>query len=100
MTKLIGITRPAPGDWKLTELGWIFSLGIFILGVSAALLGRWVEEGGRRRAMFTTALCWAGGLFLSALGVYVHNIWLIYFGYGFVGGLGLGIGYISPVSRP
>ncbi|MGH7061830.1 MAG: MFS transporter, partial [Stellaceae bacterium] len=53
MTKLIGISKSAPADWKLTELGWIFSLGIFFLGVSAALLGRWVEEGGPRRAMFT-----------------------------------------------
>ncbi len=98
MTKLIGISKSAPADWKLTELGWIFSLGIFFLGVSAALLGRWVEEGGPRRAMFTAALCWAGGFFLSAIGVYAHNIWLIYIGYGVLGGFGLGIGYISPVS--
>ena len=69
MTKLIGITRPAPGDWKLTELGWIFSLAIFILGTSAALLGRWVEEGGPRKAMFTAALCFGGGFLVSALGV-------------------------------
>jgi MFS family permease len=98
MTKLIGITQSAPDDWKLTDLGWIFSLAIFFLGVSAALLGRWVEEGGPRRAMFTAALCWAGGFVLSAIGVYVHNIWVIYFGYGVLGGFGLGIGYISPVS--
>ena len=98
MTKLIGIAKSAPDDWKLTELGWIFSLGIVLLGVSAALLGRWVEEGGPRRAMFTAALCWAGGFVLSAVGVYLHNIWMIYFGYGVVGGFGLGIGYISPVS--
>ncbi|HTO84699.1 MAG TPA: OFA family MFS transporter [Methylomirabilota bacterium] len=98
MTKLIGITDSAPEDWKLTELGWIFSLAIFFLGASAALLGRWVEEGGPRRAMFTAALCWSGGFVLSAIGVYVHNIWLIYIGYGVVGGFGLGIGYISPVS--
>ncbi len=52
MTKLIGITQSAPGDWKLTELGWIFSLAIFFLGASAAVLGRWVEEGGPRKAMF------------------------------------------------
>jgi MFS family permease len=68
MTKLIGITRPAPGDWKLTQLGWIFSLAIFILGTSAALLGRWVEEGGPRKAMFTAALCFGGGFLVSALG--------------------------------
>ena len=98
MTKLIGITQSAPDDWKLTDLGWIFSIAIFFLGVSAALLGRWVEEGGPRRAMFTAGLCWAGGFLLSAVGVYVHNIWLVYLGYGVLGGFGLGIGYISPVS--
>jgi MFS family permease len=98
MTKLIGITQSAPDDWKLTELGWIFSLAIFFLGLSAALLGRWVEEGGPRRAMFTAALCWAGGFFISALGVKLHTLWLIYLGYGVLGGFGLGIGYISPVS--
>jgi MFS family permease len=98
MTRLIGITQSAPDDWKLTDLGWIFSIAIFFLGASAALLGRWVEEGGPRRAMFTAGLCWAGGFFLSAFGVYVHNIWLVYLGYGVLGGFGLGIGYISPVS--
>src|SRR5215469_3743527 len=98
MTKLIGITQSAPGDWNIPELGWIFSIAIFFLGLSAALLGRWVEEGGPRRAMFTAALCWAGGFELSAIGVYIHQIWLIYFGYGVLGGFGLGIGYISPVS--
>jgi MFS family permease len=98
MTRLLGITQSTPDDWKLTELGWIFSLAIFFLGVSAALLGRWVEEGGPRKAMFTAALCWAGGFVLSAIGVYVHQLWLIYIGYGVLGGFGLGIGYISPVS--
>ena len=98
MTKLIGMTKSAPGDWKLTELGWIFSLAIFFLGVSAAVMGRWVEEGGPRRAMVTAALCWAGGFLVSALGVWAHNIWLLYLGYGVLGGCGLGIAYISPVS--
>jgi MFS family permease len=98
MTKLLGITQSTPDDWKLTDLGWIFSIAIFVLGFSAAIFGRWVEEGGPRRAMFTAALCWAVGFFISAAGVYVHNIWIIYFGYGLVGGCGLGLGYISPVS--
>jgi MFS family permease len=98
MTKLIGISQSAPDDWKLTELGWIFSLAIFFLGVSSAVFGRWVEEGGPRRAMFTAALCWAGGFFISAFGVYIHNLWVIYIGYGVIGGIALGIGYISPVS--
>src|SRR5271165_545284 len=98
MSRLIGISQSAPDDWKLTELGWIFSLAIFFLGASAALLGRWVEEGGPRRAMFTAALCWAGGFLVSALGIYLHTIWIVYLGYGVLGGIGLGIGYISPVS--
>jgi MFS family permease len=98
MSRLIGITQSAPDDWKLTDLGWIFSIAIFFLGLSAALLGRWVEEGGPRRAMFAAALCWSGGFMVSAFGIYVHNIWLVYLGYGVLGGCGLGIGYISPVS--
>jgi len=98
MTKLIGITQSAPGDWKLTQLGWIFSIAMFFLGTSAAVFGRWVEEGGPRRAMFTAGICWAAGFLVSALGVYIHTLWLVYLGYGFFGGLGLGIGYISPVS--
>ena len=98
MTKLLGITQSAPDDWKLTELGWIFSIAIFFLGVSSAVFGRWVEEGGPRRAMFTAALCWAGGFFISAFGVSIHNLWLVYLGYGVLGGIALGIGYISPVS--
>jgi MFS family permease len=98
MTKLLGITQSGPGDWKLTELGWIFSIAMVFLGGSAAVFGRWVEEGGPRKAMFTAALCWAGGFLLSAIGVYSHTLWLIYIGYGVLGGCGLGIGYISPVS--
>jgi MFS family permease len=98
MTKLIGITASAPGDWKLTDLGWIFTLAIFCLGVSAAVFGRWVEDGGPRRAMFTAALCFGGGFLIAAVGVHVHNIWIVYLGYGVLGGIALGIGYISPVS--
>jgi MFS family permease len=98
MTKLLGISKSAPDDWKLTELGWIFSIAIVFLGLSAAVFGRWVEEGGPRRAMFTSGLCWASGFLLSAVGVYSHQLWLIYLGYGVIGGIGLGLGYISPVS--
>jgi len=98
MTKLLGISQSAPGDWKLTELGWIFSLSMLFLGGSAAVFGRWVEDGGPRRAMFTAGCLWAGGFFLSAIGVYLHTLWLIYIGYGVIGGCALGIGYISPVS--
>jgi len=98
MTKLIGISHQTPADWKLTQLGWIFSLAIFFLGASSAVFGRWVEDNGPRKAMFVAALCWAGGFLISAFGVYVHTLWIIYLGYGVIGGCALGIGYISPVS--
>jgi MFS family permease len=98
LTKLIGITASTPDDWTIPQLGWIFTIAIVMLGLSAAFLGRWVEEGGPRRAMFTSACCFGGGFMIAAYGVSVHNIWLVYFGYGFVGGIGLGLGYISPVS--
>src|SRR6202453_35734 len=98
LTKLIGITKSAPDDWKLTDLGWIFSIAIFFLGFSAAVLGRWVEEGGPRRAMVAAALCFAGGFLVSAFGVSVQQLWIVYLGYGVLGGIGLGLGYISPVS--
>ena len=98
MSKLIGIAKSAPDDWKLTDLGWIFSIAIVFLGVSAAVFGRWVEEGGPRRAMFAAALCFSGGFLISAFGVSIHQLWLVYLGYGVLGGAGLGLGYISPVS--
>jgi MFS family permease len=98
MTRLLGIRHSAAADWRLTDLGWIFTLAIFFLGVSAAVFGRWVEEGGPRRAMVTAALCFGGGFLVSALGVYAHEIGIIYLGYGVLGGIGLGLGYISPVS--
>ncbi|MBU6492304.1 MAG: OFA family MFS transporter [Burkholderiales bacterium] len=98
LTKVIGITQSAPDDWKLTTLGWIFSLAIFFLGLSAAFAGRWLEKVGPRRTMMTAAFCFGGGFLVSAVGVWVHQIWLLYFGYGVLGGIGLGLGYVSPVS--
>jgi len=98
LAKLIGVTAPAPGDWSLAEIGWIFSIAILFLGLSAAVFGRWVEAAGPRKAMLVAALCFGGGFLLSALGIAQHQLWLIYLGYGALGGCGLGIGYISPVS--
>src|SRR5882757_7357106 len=69
MTKLIGISKSAPDDWKLTDLGWIFSIAIVFLGLSAAVFGRWVEEGGPRRAMFTAGVCFGGGFLIAAAGI-------------------------------
>ncbi|MBW4090987.1 MAG: OFA family MFS transporter [Proteobacteria bacterium] len=98
MTRLIGITKSAPGDWKLTELGWIFSLAIVCLGLSAAFTGTWLDRVGPRKAMLAAAACFGGGFLVSAVGVHMHALGLIYLGYGVLGGCGLGIGYISPVK--
>lgn len=98
LSRLIGISQAAPEDWKLTTLGWIFSLAIVFLGLSAAFGGKWLEKVGPRLTMFVAACCFGGGFFISALGVYLHQIVLIYLGYGVIGGIGLGLGYVSPVS--
>ncbi|MGZ4959432.1 MAG: L-lactate MFS transporter [Methylomonas sp.] len=98
LSRVIGIGSPAPDDWKLTTLGWIFSLAIVFLGLSAAFGGKWLEKVGPRLTMFVAACCFGGGFWISALGVHLHQIWLIYIGYGVVGGIGLGLGYVSPVS--
>ena len=98
MTKLIGITKSAPDDWKLTDLGWIFSIAILVLGLASFETGSWLDRVGPRKAMFTAACCFGGGFLVSAFGVWVHNLWIVYLGYGVIGGCGLGIGYISPVK--
>jgi MFS family permease len=98
LTKLIGITHQSPEDWGATEVGWTFSIAIAILGLSAALFGHWVERVGPRKAMFTAALCFGGGFIVAAVGLHFHALWMLYLGYGVLGGCGLGIGYISPVS--
>jgi MFS family permease len=85
-------------DWKVASLGWMFTLFFVVLGVSAAIWGGWLERVGPRKAGFVAALCWSGGLLLGALGVYTHQLWLLWLGSGVIGGVGLGLGYISPVS--
>jgi MFS family permease len=98
LTKIIGVTKSAPSDWSQPSLAWIFSLAIFFLGLSAAIFGRWVERVGPSKTMFTAAVCFGGGFVISAFGVWGHQLWIIYLGYGVIGGCGLGLGYISPVS--
>jgi MFS family permease len=98
LSTLVGINKAAPADWKLSTIGWIFSTAIVALGLSAFAFGRWLEEAGPRKAMFCSAVCFAGGFVVAALGVQLHQIWIIYLGYGVIGGIGLGLGYISPVS--
>jgi MFS family permease len=85
-------------NWDLKTTVWIFNIAFFMLGVSAAFFGKWVEKNGPRKTMFVSACSFAIGFMISALGVHLHNIWLFYLGYGVFGGIALGLGYISPVS--
>jgi MFS family permease len=85
-------------DWPVSLLGWTYTLFFVFLGSSAATFGHWLERAGPRKAGFVAALCWCGGLFISAIGVYLHQIWLMWLDSGVIGGIGLGLGYISPVS--
>jgi MFS family permease len=98
LSRAIGITSSAPDDWKISTLGWMFTLFFVTLGSSAALFGAWVEREGPRKAGVVSACCWSGGFFISALGIRLHAISLLWIGSGIIGGCGLGLGYISPVS--
>ena len=85
-------------DWKISMLGWMYTLFFVFLGSSAAIWGGWLEKAGPRKAGVVAACCWCGGLLISAVGVVTHQIWLLWLGSGVIGGIGLGLGYISPVS--
>jgi MFS family permease len=113
LSRAIGITQPVPCpstmsfiqqvfatscDWKISTLGWMYTLFFVFLGSSAAVFGRWLEDAGPRKAGVVAAFCWGGGFMISALGVHLHQIWLLWLGSGVIGGCGLGLGYISPVS--
>jgi len=113
LSKAIGISQPlacpkdmsfigevftTTCDWKISTLGWMFTLFFIFLGSSAAIWGGWLEHAGPRKAGIVSAFCWCGGLIISAIGVITHQIWLLWIGSGVIGGIGLGLGYISPVS--
>jgi MFS family permease len=113
LSRAVGITEPVPCpssmsfisqilatncDWKISTLGWMYTLFFVFLGSSAAVFGRWLEHAGPRKAGVVAAFCWGGGFMISALGVHLHQIWLLWLGSGVIGGCGLGLGYISPVS--
>ena len=85
-------------DWNQEQIAVVFSIAIAVLGLSAAFLGTWAERNGPRKVSFLAAICFGAGFLISAVGVHLHNLWVIYLGYGLVGGIGLGLGYIAPVS--
>ena len=85
-------------NWSQFDLGWMYTFFFVLLGVSAAIWGGWLERAGPRKAGVVSALCWCAGLLISAYGVVIHQLWLLWLGSGVIGGVGLGLGYISPVS--
>ena len=98
LTRVIGVAAPAADDWSQGNVLWVFSCAIVFLGLSAALAGKWLEEVGPRKVGFVAACCWGGGFLIGGFGIALHELWLVYFGYGVIGGCGLGLGYVSPVS--
>src|SRR4051812_14779928 len=97
-TSFIGYATTSTCDWKLNVLGWTYTLFFVFLGSAAAIWGGWLERAGPRKAGVVAAFCWCGGLVISAFGVMIHQLWLMWLGSGIIGGIGLGLGYISPVS--
>ena len=85
-------------DWKISTLGWMYTMFFVLLGTSASIWGGWLERVGPRKVGVIAAFCWGGGMLISALGVHLHQFWMMLIGSGVIGGIGLGLGYISPVS--
>jgi MFS family permease len=99
LSRSLGISKSGPGDWSVpTIVLCTYSLGLIILGLSAAAFGKWVERNGPRKTMFASSCCFCSGLVIASIGVRAHSLALLTLGYGFVGGIGLGLGYIAPVS--
>ncbi len=98
LARTLGITVPISGDWSEADVGVAYSIALALLGLSAAFFGKWVERSGPRKTMLASMLCFCSGLILTSLAVRWHQLWLLYAGYGLIGGIGLGLGYIAPVS--
>ncbi len=98
LTRVFGVVTSAADDWNLSEVVWVFTVAIVCLGLSAAFAGRWLERVGPRKVGVVSACCWGGGYVVGAVGILTHQLWLLYLGYGVIGGCGLGLGYVSPVS--
>ncbi len=98
LTSRIGVVTAAADDWSLKSVVWIFTVAIVCLGLSAALAGKWLEKVGPRMVGTVAAFCWGGGFMVGGLGILTGQLWLLYLGYGVIGGCGLGLGYVSPVS--
>ena len=98
LTRVYGVVTSAGDDWSLSEVVWVFTVAIVFLGLAAAFAGKWLESVGPRKVGVVAACCWGGGYLVGSAGIMTHQLWLLYLGYGVIGGCGLGLGYVSPVS--
>jgi MFS family permease len=98
LTRVFGVVTSAGDDWSLSEVVWVFTVAIVFLGLAAAFAGKWLESVGPRKVGVVAACCWGGGYLVGGVGIMTHQLWLLYLGYGVIGGCGLGLGYVSPVS--
>ena len=98
LIRQVGVVTSAADDWTLKSVVWIFTVSIVCLGLAAAIAGRWLEQVGPRMVGTVSACCWGGGFVVGGVGIVTHQLWLLYLGYGVLGGCGLGLGYVSPVG--
>ena len=98
LTRDLGVVASSANDWSLSSVVWIFSVAIVCLGLAAAFAGKWLEKVGPRFVGVVAAFLWGGGFIIGSIGISTHQLWLLYLGYGVLGGFGLGLGYVSPVS--
>ncbi len=98
LIKRLGVVTSAADDWTLKSVVWVFTVAIVFLGLSAAVAGKWLEKVGPRMVGTVAAFCWGGGFMVGGVGILTGQLWLLYLGYGVIGGCGLGLGYVSPVS--
>jgi len=98
LMRVQGVVAGSSQDWTLRQVVWIFTVAIVCLGLAASVAGKWIERVGPRTVGLVAAACWGSGFLVGALGIHLHQLWLLYVGYGVIGGIGLGLGYVSPVS--
>lgn len=98
LVKRVGVVTSAADDWSLKSVVWVFTVAIVFLGLAAAVAGKWLEKVGPRTVGVVAACCWGGGFIVGGFGIVSGQLWLLYLGYGVIGGCGLGLGYVSPVS--
>jgi MFS family permease len=98
LIRVRGVVISAAEDWTMSQVVWVFTVAIVCLGLAAAVAGKWLERVGPRTVGIVAAVLWSGGFLLGGLAIWLHQLWLLYLGYGVLGGCGLGLGYVSPVS--